>query len=71
MNTTTVIAIICILAITGIALLATGVVRICQRSKIDTFSYRLIAIGSIFIFAIAIIVSYFFWRSLSERLIPV
>ena len=59
MDTTTIIVIICILAIVGIALLAIGIVRTCQCSEFDTVSYLLIEIGTIFlIFAIAITVAY-------------
>lgn len=62
MDTTTIIVISCILAIVGIALLAIGIVRTCQRSEFDTVSYLLIETGAIFlIFAIAIAVIHFLW----------
>ncbi len=59
MDTTTIIAFACILAIVGIALVAIGIVRTCQRSEFDTSSYGLIETGVIFlVFAIAITVGY-------------
>lgn len=62
MDTTTIIVIICILAIVGITLLAIGIVRTCQRLEFDTVSYLLIETGAIFlIFAIAITVMHFLW----------
>lgn len=62
MDTTTIIIIICILAIVGIALLAIGIVRTCLCSEFDTVSYLLIEAGTIFlIFAIAITVMHFLW----------
>lgn len=58
MDTITIIVFACILAIVGIALLAIGIVKACQRSEID-ISYGLIETGAIFlIFAIAITVGY-------------
>lgn len=47
MDTTTIIVIICVLAIVGIALLAIGIVRTCQRSEFDIVSYLLIETGAI------------------------
>ena len=47
MDTTTIIAFACILAIVGIALVAIGIVRACQRSEFDTSSYGLIETGVI------------------------
>lgn len=59
MDTTTIIAFACILAIVGIALVAIGIVRTCQRSEFDTSSYGLIETGVIFlVFAIVITVGY-------------
>lgn len=56
MDTTTIIVIICVLAIVGIALLAIGIVIT------DTVSYYLIGTGAVFlIFAIAITVMHFLW----------
>lgn len=60
MDTTTIITFACILAIVGIALLAIGIVRTCQRSEFDIVSYYLIGTGAVFlIFAIAITVMHF------------